>query len=550
MANWYCSSVDYTAVAPFTISNAYTLGQIIRQLATPSVGNERCFRCTTAGTSGASEASWNLSKNATTTQGAAVFTECTGNETYQAAGAWAAPHARLSNAGSGWAATGDTIYVAANHNENTAAGITVNGNLVICVDNSGTGHVPPQSGDARTTAVVTIAGSFNTISLISAYIYGIIFVGSGSFPGFSFGSTSTYIRCDSCAFNALASMAPGFNGTVDWNNTTWTPFSTTNSLSPSVGSIFRWRNTPSAVLGLAVNEVITDAGGVILLDGVDFSGFAHSAIIQGSGGPHGLYQIVNCKLNSATKACGPASGFFPGTTLDMIATDSGSATTRSERYNLNGVLTTSTIIIHTGGASDGTTGTAWAITTGTNTSWPTPFECFPMMIWNAVIGSSKTVSVQAVVNAAAVLNTDQLWLDLEYLGTSGSTLASLGTSTKANILATATAITASTQAWDTQATVRANSHGNVVGDVIAVSSNAGRIFFCTTAGTTSGTLPSGYATAVDGGSVTDGTAVFRAGCRMTVSLAVTPQVAGVLRGTVKIGVASTTCYIDPLLTVV
>jgi hypothetical protein len=142
-------------------------------------------------------------------------------------------------------------------------------------------------------------------------------------------------------------------------------------------------------------------------------------------------------------------------------------------------------------------------------------------------------------------------MDVHYLGTASSTLASLITSSKANFLATAAAITASTVAWDSLATARANSHSYLTGDIIAVSSNPGRLFFCTTGGTSSGSLPGGYATAVDGGSVTDGaTAVFRAGCRMTVSLSITPQVAGLIRATPKIGIASTTLYIDPLLTVV
>ena len=109
MAVWYCGSVQYAAVAQFATSHAYSVGDIVRQLATPSVGSERCFRCTTAGTSGGSEPTWSLGKGATTSTGTAVFTEVTGNATYN----WSAPMARLQHPlnSSSWMASGDILAV-------------------------------------------------------------------------------------------------------------------------------------------------------------------------------------------------------------------------------------------------------------------------------------------------------------------------------------------------------------------------------------------------------------------------------------------------------
>jgi hypothetical protein len=150
-----------------------------------------------------------------------------------------------------------------------------------------------------------------------------------------------------------------------------------------------------------------------------------------------------------------------------------------------------------------------------------------------------------------VLTNAQLWIEVNYFGTAASTLQSMATSGLANVLAASSNVTTSSTSWGAGATARANTTAKALGDIMSVSSNAGRIFFCTTAGTTSGSLPAGYASCVDGGSVTDGAAVFRAGMRMTVtSPSLTPQVAGLLRAVPKIGVVSTTVYIDPLLTVV
>src|SRR6266404_558133 len=104
MANWYIGSVEWTAVAAWAALTAYVStsnggrGDYVRQLAAPSTGNERVFRCTTSGTSLASEPSCTLTKNATTTETAGpVWTECTGQEADQVAGTWKAPHARLQN---------------------------------------------------------------------------------------------------------------------------------------------------------------------------------------------------------------------------------------------------------------------------------------------------------------------------------------------------------------------------------------------------------------------------------------------------------------------
>src|SRR5262249_22040430 len=97
---------------------------------------------------------------------------------------------------------------------------------------------------------------------------------------------------------------------------------------------------------------------------------------------------------------------------------------------------------------------------------------------------------------------------------------------------------------------RQNSHAYSLGNTIKVPDNTGRVFFCTTAGTTAGSEPAGYASAIDGGSVTDGSAVFRAGCRFSMSVTLSapqPQLAGYLYGTIKAAQASQTFFVDPVL---
>ena len=576
MSNWYVSSVAHTAVAQFAISTAYTIGNIVRQLAAPSVGNERCFRVTTAGTSGGSESAWTLTKGATTTQGTAVFTEVTGNETYQSPGAWAAPHARIANAtSSGWISVGDTVYVAANHAETQSTAIsmqnfTTSAGLVsvICIDSTGSGHVPPQAGDLRTTATVTTTNNSGiTIGFGNGYWYGITFVagsGASGTASITLGSSLFALvnRFDSCSLqiattgngSQITTVNSNTGGTIEFNNTTIS-FAQQQQIVALRNINFIWRNTASAALGTATaTGILYDiaAGNTnIYCEGVDFSNLAHTKVLS-AGSINMLAELVNCKIHASTVIADTGhDGSRPGTRIDSIATDSGGAAYRNERWAYQGVLTTDAVIYAASGASDGTTSFAWKVVTSADATWEAPFAAFDICRWNATTGSGKTVSFEVCANAAAVLTNAQLWVEVGYFGTSSSTVQSMVTSGLANILAASSNITTSSTSWGAGATARANAHFYVLGDIIRLASNTGRVFFCTTSGTSAGSEPGGYASAVDGGSVTDNTAVFRAGVRMTVtSPSLTPQVAGMLRATPKIGVASTTVYIDPLLTVV
>jgi hypothetical protein len=125
----------------------------------------------------------------------------------------------------------------------------------------------------------------------------------------------------------------------------------------------------------------------------------------------------------------------------------GDTNYRTEKYNYAGTLTTETTIVRTGGASDGTTPIAWKIVTTANSKWEFPFECPPISIWNETVGSAVTVTVQGIWGGGAVPNTDDIWIDCEYLGTSGFPIASKATSSKADGLAAGTGIPAGSGTW-------------------------------------------------------------------------------------------------------
>jgi hypothetical protein len=103
--------------------------------------------------------------------------------------------------------------------------------------------------------------------------------------------------------------------------------------------------------------------------------------------------------------------------------------------------------VRTGGATDGTTPIAWKIVTTANSEWEFPFECLPISIWNETVGSAITVTVQGIWGGGAVPLNDEIWIDVEYLGTSGFPLATKATCTKADGLAAGTNLPAGSGTW-------------------------------------------------------------------------------------------------------
>lgn len=76
---WYCGSTKWTAVTAWAALTITAAGAIVRQLAAPAVGSERVFVCIVAGTTGAAEPTWIITKGAkTTTDGTVTWMECTG----------------------------------------------------------------------------------------------------------------------------------------------------------------------------------------------------------------------------------------------------------------------------------------------------------------------------------------------------------------------------------------------------------------------------------------------------------------------------------------
>jgi hypothetical protein len=379
-----------------------------------------------------------------------------------------------SNNGSSWAnafttlttafateAAGDTLYVAHDHAESSATALTLtssgtvaNPTKVICVNRAGS--VPPISADRRATAQIVTTGNVAISFAGFTHYDGCIFIAGNStgVANLNLASGPVSYRFDNCSLrlggsNVSSKITVGNAGVyVEFNNTTVSFGNISQAIYPA--GVLKWRNTPSALLGTIPTVLFSHAafaGGNIECIGVDFSAAGSGKTLVTSVGAtiSATYKFVDCKLNaSVTESAAPADG---ATIADFVRCDAAGVNFTVRRHLVSGLLNEETTVIRTGGASDGTTSIAWKIDTTAYCSYSAPFECPPIAIWNDTTGSAVTATVEGIWGGGAVPNDDDIWLDVEYLGDASSPKGSFINDGKADLLTAAAGQTSSSATW-------------------------------------------------------------------------------------------------------
>jgi hypothetical protein len=138
-----------------------------------------------------------------------------------------------------------------------------------------------------------------------------------------------------------------------------------------------------------------------------------------------------------------------GQIIQIVRGDSGATAYKSARYAYEGTETTETTITRVGGASD-PTGQAQSrkIVTTANSQWLRPFRAEPYAIWNPTTGANVTVTVCGTINAGTLPNNDDIWLEVEYLGSSSFPIGTIVTTTKSHLLAANAAVASDGSTWN------------------------------------------------------------------------------------------------------
>lgn len=466
MASWYTSSTRHAAVTQWAATTAYNVGDLRRQLAAPTVGQERVFRCTTAGTSGGSEpAPWTLTVGGTTNDNTAVWTEVTGNSTY----GWTAPHSRFWNALTAtWAAAGDTVYVGHDHAETqstamtiTSAGTVASPVIVICVND---GATPPTA--VATTGSVTTTGA-SAISMRGfAHVYGLIFnSGSGAVnAGFNIcttASTNDSWLFDTCQIKCVASSSTNHvaigntrASSIKFINCIFTFASVSSQIQLDAGRIEFIGGSIAASGSVPSNLMINSSAGrthLVVMRGVDLSGFGSGKeLVYMTTSSVAEFRFENCKLG-ASVAITSSTPTAPGAcSVEAINSDSADPTTAGQRYAKHvyqGVVTSETTIVRTGGASDGIASFSRKMVSTANTKFFSPLEGPWVYFWNSTL-SATTVAFETVTNNVTLTDAEA-WIEVEHLGTSGFPLSLIERDRAADILATPANQTTSSETWTT-----------------------------------------------------------------------------------------------------
>lgn len=536
----YVGSDKWTAVAAWTALTLYTAGMMVRQLAAPTLGNERVFVCIVTGTTLASEPAWTVTKGAKTAEAAGpTWQECTGQPsvngdathtlawtasaksntvalgqiikrdngvsyqicstagtagsgaepsfsdtagtttadntvTWTSLGvvgnfaAFAAPHQRILNAdASTWSTVaGSTFYISNAHAETQASAMTLAGgqgtvlaqNKYVCVSNS----VAPPTAVTTGATVSTTGVSGLTINLVGYYA-GISFLsGSGSSTAsttISGTASATHaLYFENCSFtlnttdnntNFLIGPSSSPNSILSrFNNCTFVfgnasqRFQLRNGIVEVVGGSFAATGTLPTVLitplsgGSSLNCIIRDC---------DLSAITGTLYQQG-GNNSGFVIFENCKINSGVTIVSSTPTGPGSPAIKLHNCDSGTKNYRFFESVYMGTILQDTVTINNAGASDGTQAISWKIVTGSSvSSINQPFQAPEITMWQDTTGSSKTATIE-IAGAGTLTNSD-IWLELEYPGSSATPIGSVVSSRATDIIATPSNAPTSSASW-------------------------------------------------------------------------------------------------------
>lgn len=375
---------------------------------------------------------------------------------------WATAKATLTGAAAIDVA-GDTIFVSQAHSESTAASVALAfaGTpaapvKILCVNDSAE---PPIA--LATTAVVSATGSgFNMSITGSVYVYGIAWQCGTSGGGISLNAVTTtaaqvYERCvfDHRGTNSGVRVALGAQNAatrVFWRD------SSVKFAAIGAGFIinadFQWQGggviaggiTPTSLLFANLGRQCNT-----LIEGVDFTNFEPTVSFVGASTAAGEMTVRNSKLPAAWAG---ALALTPpvGLRVRMHNSDSIDTNYRLWVEDYAGSIKTQTLtLVRSGGATDGAVPYSWKMATSANTSANVaPLVAPEMARWNGTAGSPVTVTVDVLHDSATALTNGEIWLDVQYLGTSGLPLSLFASNAMVDVLAAAVAQPASSATWD------------------------------------------------------------------------------------------------------
>ena len=162
-----------------------------------------------------------------------------------------------------------------------------------------------------------------------------------------------------------------------------------------------------------------------------------------------VLRFEQCKLGASVALTTGTPTGPGGPVVVMDNCDSGDTNYRMQRHQYEGDVYSEIVVVRTSGASDGATPLAHKLVSSANAKFTNPLAGPELVQWNEATGSAKTLTVEIVHDSVTALTDADVWLEVEYLGTSGFPLSLFVSDRAADILATPAAQTTSSVAWTT-----------------------------------------------------------------------------------------------------
>lgn len=227
-----------------------------------------------------------------------------------------------------------------------------------------------------------------------------------------------------------------------------------------------WSNSGNGIAPVAIINFVWDGGtisftgsmmtylfeansrrGNITVRNVDMSVITTQLVDMSGIDPYTVV-FANCILNSGVTPVGTIG--CRASTFMMVGCDdtTGNNIYRIFKATYWGTVVDSDAIYRTAGASDGVTNISWKMVTNANAvefSEPLISPWFPGFWINST--GSKTYTVHIDFDSATDLDDDEVWLEIQYLGTAANTQLSLKDDRMADFQATPAAQATSTEGW-------------------------------------------------------------------------------------------------------
>lgn len=395
---------------------------------------------------------------------AILYVRSTDGSDVDSGATWALAKATLAGAFTA-AVAGDTIYVSQVHAETQATAMTLTSPgtaaspvFVICANDAAE---PPTA--VATTATITTTGNSSITYAGFAHVYGVTFnCGTGA-GGASINFTSAAPWCwvfDACALKMINSAAAsrftaGVSSTASDDQYLHLHNTSVQFAGAAQGIIvrcpFEWTGGSLTLGTLPTTLFLTPSAGncgPAIITGVDLSQLnAGESLVDVASGNFGRYTFVNCKLGSSVAV---TTGTNPGpgaTQVQLINCDSADTNYRYHYHCYQGDITQETVIVRTGGATDGTTPLSFKAVSSANPRFFSALKSEWVYYWLNTTGA-VTVAIETVTDNVTLTDAEA-WIEVQYLGTAGVPWGLFANDRAADILATPANQTTSSETWTT-----------------------------------------------------------------------------------------------------